>query len=815
MVNTSILVYNNLDPAQKTPEWCNRVVTIMRRDWRRLVNAEREWVDRSIMFSVQEMSTVKESFDDEDFKKRVKFFPLPILDPMLNAIVEEITRNPPKAEVRATDPTAMVEKKEDRELLQHRAILEKDRTDIQKQVYGEDIPDYKVPYDKFHGNVDQFDRMGLDAEDQDDLNFYEDNFQRLKYEIAGQSVINAIFNNGFFDKQTIRKLTKDVFCVKTVCVQKYVDQITGEIKDQYRDPQSIFGIFGTTNDGKDDICRGWQDSITVMEWLQLVGDEFIFERDWRYLLWGINYCNIRKFTGFIRNGVPFDCCANPGWMTEMGLGDVLEPNLIDWSMAYTYKIYTGYIEFRSPEAHVTFLKNNNNSNFLDIVPYDLQLKKKQIKDGYEKESRYHIPWYKCYFIATTSVSQWIWGFGKVFMQSTYGANDEYSNGTLCYYQEEGLSATEIARPYLQVANFTFYRMLWVIFKAKPDADEFVYEELIQLAANTQRQFNQQQGSTPILLDTVLNNIIKQMRQKHVRIRTYPRVDGRAVQQIYPIDKKNSGGLDPIAISMQAVTTWAEQNVAMKIGLNTMRLGANPPQRESTKTEENTVQFSMATTGYMYRMIQYLKEHSAIASLNYAQDIIKFKPSLPYKWLQKQVGEQHFQNLKVIDKFAAHRHGIFINDYNTDIDKNDIKQAANMALELGEQAGGISFDQWFMVTQTQDFKWAAVLLGHYKRKNQKQLQQAQQDQAEAAAQLEDKRHGNKMEEIDLQGKWDLKVEQEKSRSFILSAQITAQNKLEVKKEQNDAEPVKAAAKAAAQTEVESNKQNLEEQKSLVT
>lgn len=808
MTNTSVLLYNTLDASKKDAQWCNLQVTLMRRDWRKLVNSQRAWVDRAFMFSVEDMKVVRDSFDDEDFKKTVKFLPLPILDPMLNAIVEEITRNPPKAELRANDPTALIEKKSDINLIKNRAILEKDRTEVQQKTFGEDIPPYKIDYDKFNGNVDEFDRLGLDPEDQEDLNFYEENFQRLKYEIAGQAIINAIFNNNKFDKQTIRKLAKDIFAMKTICVQKYIDQITGEIKDAYIDPQSTYGIFGTTNDGTDDICRGFQDSITVMEWLQRVGNEFNFDRDWRYLLWGINYCNIRKFTGFIRNGVPFDCCANPGWMNEMGLSDVNAPELIDWSMAYTYKVYVGYIEWRSPEASVTFMTNKTNSSFLDIIPYDYQLKKKQIKEGYETESRYQIPWYRSYFIATTSVSQWIWGFGKVFMQSTTGANDEYSNGTLCYYQEEGLSATEISFPYLQVANFTFYRMLWVIFKAKPDADEYVYEELIQLAGQTQRQFNQQQGvNTPVMLDTVMKDIIKQMRQKHVRIRTYPRIDGRAVNQIYPIEKKNSGGLDPIAIAMQAVTNWAEQNIAMKIGMNQMRLGGNPPPRESTQTEENAVQFSMATTGYFYRMLQYLKEHLAVASLNYAQDIIRYKPSMPYKWLQKQVGEQHFENLKVIDKFSAHRYAMFFDDYNSNIDKQDIKDSAKIALEQG----GITWDQWFMVTQTKDVKWAAILLGHYKMKERKRLEKMEQDKMQAADALEEKRHKNVLEEIGAKNAGGLAIEQERSRSFILSTQLQAQSKLQVKEAGNAAEPVKAAAKAAAATEIESNKQNLQEQK----
>lgn len=809
MIGTALLVYNTLNPSDKTPVRANEVITILRRDWRRLVNSQRAWADRATMFSVQELSVVRDSFDDEDFKKAVKFIPLPILESMVNAIVEEITRNPPKAELRANDPTAVNEKKQDLEKLKIRKVLEEDRTELQSRVYGEEMPPYKMSYDKFNGNVEDFDKMGLDPEDSDDVSFYEENFQRLKCEIAGQSVIDAVLKNSRFDKATLRRLVKDAFATKTVCTQKYIDQITGEIKDEYIDVDEAYGIFGQTNDGKDDICRGFQRAITVTKFLQMVGNDFVFERDWRYLLWGINYCNIAKFTGFIRNGVPFDCCSNPEWMGKMGMADIQESNLMDWSMAYTYKVYMGYIEWPWPEATVTFLTNKNNPAYTDIIPYDYSLKKKQIKEGYEKESRYQIPWYKSYFICTTSVSQWIFNYGKIYFQPSIGANDEYSNGTLCYYQEEGLSATEISYTYLQMANFTFYRMFWIIFKAQPDKEEFVYEELLQLAGNVQRQFPQAGTNAVQTFQTVIMDLVKQMRQKHVRIRTYPKVEGRSVQQIHPIEQRHSGGLDPIALSMQAVTMWAENMVASKIGLNQMRIGGNPQPRESTQSEENAVQYSISTTGYFYRMIQYLKEHSSVCSLNYAQDIIKYKDTLPYKWLLRQIGEEQFNNLKALDDFAAHRMGIFISDGNQNLSKDEVKNAAYAAIQNGE----ITYDQWFLVTQTEDLKRAARLLGHYKLKERKRLEQVEMDKIKAQGEVDKQKFDQEMQLADNKGNWGLKIEQEKTRSFILSTQIQAQSKLDVKKLQNDNEPVKAAAKAAAQTEVESNKANLQEQKTF--
>lgn len=806
LTSQAVDLINELDPEKKNYAWADACVRSIRSYWRPLKNVSQGIENRAIMYSMQELNQVKDSFDDEDFKKNIRFYPLPILEPLLNSVAEDMVKNPPRAELRAEDPTALTEKKEDLARLKNRKVLEADRTELQGRV---GMPPYKMPYDKFNGNVEEFDEMGLDENDPDDISFYQKNHQRLWYEIGGQSLINNVLKTNQFDKTTIRRLVKDVFWAKAICTQAYVDQVTGEIKYKYIDPQICKGIFGQTNDGKDDVARGWEDSVTVGEFLAAVGNDFTddWDKNWKNLLWAINYCNNVRFTGFIRGGVTYDCCGDSVWMDKIGCGGVEVSALIDFSMAYMYKVYLGYIEFPTWEATSTKLLNKKDPSFIEYVPYSYELKKKKIKEGYDKTSNLQQQWYCSYYLATSVASQYLYKFQKVYYQNIHGVNDEYSNGTLCYYQEEGKSAVEISKTYLQTANFTFYRMLWVIYKAKPDADEFVWEELLQLAGNVQRQF-QQTGTTAVApkLDTILNDIIKQMRAKHVRIRTYPRIDGKAVPQIMPIEKKGSGGLDPIAISMQAVTMWAETQIAQKIGINPMRLGQNPPPRESTDSEQATIAASFATTGYMYRMIQYVKEHLAIVTLNYATDILKYKDSLPYKWIQTILGNEAFDALGSLKNFTAHRYGIYIDDYNTEIDKQRLQQAADIAL----QQKTITLTQWGIVTQTVNPKLGFKILAHLelktKKKERKQALQDKQIEDAMAKNL----HSMKMEEMgfDRETKWG--VADREYSAMVDSAKIQAGAKVEVKELQNQAEQPKQQAKAQAEIEKETAKKELENQ-----
>ena len=64
----------------------------------------------------------------------------------------------------------------------------------------------------------------------------------------------------------------------------------------------------------------------------------------------------------------------------MGLGPQeanVPGNYLDWSLAYTYKIYCGYIEWNTPEATSTHLFKTGNSNYVEEVPYGYDLKKKK------------------------------------------------------------------------------------------------------------------------------------------------------------------------------------------------------------------------------------------------------------------------------------------------------------------------------------------------------------------------------------------------------------------------------------------------------
>lgn len=804
MYGPSYEIYRTPDPAKKDAVWANMCITCLRRDMRPLVNQVRCRHNKQLLDSMQDIDYIKDNFKDKEFKAHMEWDPLGVMEVFKNILTEDIMKDPPKAELKAIDPLAISDREKDIMRLTNRKIVENDINKYQSQVMS-GMPKYKYGPDKFKSNVADFEKLGLNETDPEDVTFFEQEIQRLNYEIAGQSILSLVFKLCRFDLDTVLKVVRDILAIKALALQIYVDKITGEIKCKYLYPDTFYGIFGDSGDGRNDIAKGWVDNISINEWLQLVGNEFDWDRDWRKLLWAINFCGNTKYTGFIRNNTPYDCCKNDRWLTEGGLPLNSESNLIEWTLVFSYQIQCGYVEWKVEEATATTLRNSK-GGLVDIVPYSLELEQKQIVEGYYKESTYQQQTYGSYFIATGTVSQWIFGYSKVYYQTLSGSNDEYSDGTLMYQIYPGKSATEIAKPYIRMCNEAFVKMLWTIDKAKPEDDVYIYEEIVQIAKIMQQAYPQNQSNKLPSLQTIIKEVIEYQRANFVRLRAFPRIDGKPIAQLPTLEGRKNG-LDPVYISMLSVLTWAEMQIGSKIGVNPMRVGANPPERESEKSETNTIQYSMDATSYIYRMIQTVKNRAATTMLNYSQNIILFEDSIPYKWLSKAIGEEDFQSIKLMGPFAAHRYGMFVNDYNTNQLKQRINQAADMALSQKE----ITIDKWGMIIEAEDPKKALKRLAVYERKEKKRERRQQLEDAKIKQEMQAAQNQHEKEVLALKGQIEIKKAEIESQGLVASAQIQSDGRIKVKEITVDAEGPKQADKAQATKEVNTSKEKDNESK----
>lgn len=812
MVSEAYEAIKEIDPKKKDAAWMNRVITLYRRDWRNLVDPNRMLINKQIILSQQSMKKIESMFKDKEFKKHTEFIPLGIWPRIVNIIVEEIRKNAPKMELKATDATALSDKKEDILRLRYKGAHE--------QVVGQIVSKVNIPVtgisdDKFKSNViDEFQRLNLDANDPEDVEFFErTNYQRLKYEIAGQQLINNIVKLNRFDEETVMDFVLDILASLTCCMQVYVDEMTGEIKYDRIYPEEAFGIFGDRRDGSDDISKGYVQNLTMRQWLGRVGNEFAFERDWKQLLWAINYCNGYKYTGFVRNGVTYDVSNNIQWQEELGLKGV-QRNVLDWTLAYTYKIYTGYIEFPSIDATATYLKKVSTG---EIVPqalnYDFFLGSKEEKTEYETSSFYNEQMYKSYFLVTSSTSQWIYNWGKVYYQQLYGAYDEFAKGTLHYYRLEGEPAATLSLFYIELANLAAYRLKWLVFKAKPQEDIIILPELVEVSKWLQKQYQQNGVKNVPSSETIITQLMQFQKENQVILRDYPKIEGKTHPVLNPLHEPVRGA-DPIALWMQAIEAWAENQIAENIvGLNDIRRGQIQNARQGYKQGDMETQSSYNSTSYLFRTIQYQKERVCETTLNYAQDIVRFKDSIPYKYLLKLMGENEFENMKLLGDFASHRYGLIVENYDSVLERQMMIQAANRALDSGDGRGGISLSEWGIICSEQDYKKGLKLLDYYKYKADKKKRKQELETLKIQQQnaMEQKKADAEIEER--KGQLGLAKAKTEADALKYSADKQYQAKIDVKEMTNNHEPDKMAVRTESQQQIAEKKQDLKEQESF--
>jgi hypothetical protein len=818
MNNINSAYLKEVDPAKKDAKWMNDVLQLLRRDWRQLIDKDRMAINKQIMFSQQDMEPIRKMFKDKQFKKETKFEALGILNRMVNTMIEEIMKNPPKLELKVNDATALSNVDADMRLLRYKGEHEKFTNAIASKI---GMPPQVIGKDKFQSNIDEFTRMGLDANDPNDIDFYQqNNFPKLKATIAGQKIIDIIMKLNRFDEETLRSFLLDIWASLACCVQTYVDAVTGEIKYDRIYPEEAYGIWGDKTDGTNDIAQGWLKNLTVMEWLGRVGNEFTFEKDWSKLLWALNYCNNYKYTGFIRNGINYDCFGNDSLMEhpDARFNGADKSNLLDYSLAYTYKVYVGYMEFDSVDATATYLMDKKTGELMpgrvkyDYSDVDYFLEQKKENTEYTKESFYNQQMYKSYFLPTSGTSQWIYNWGKVYYQKLEGAFDQFAKGTLMYYRYEGTPPAEIAKPYIDFANLTFYRMKWAVYHAKPQKEQYIMEELVELAKITQKQFAQKSKTAVPALSDIIEKLIQFKHENFVDIRTYPKIEGKTIATL-PQQDAGRAGLDPLVVALQAIEQWCEMQIAEKVGLNDTRLAAQQNDRTPFKQNQAATQSSYNSTGFMYRMIQHTKQHVGQMTLNYAQDIIKFEDTIPYNYLLKLIGETDMQNLKILKDFATQRYGLTIEDYSAQLERSKLIQLADMALNNADGKGGISLIEYNILIMTEDFKDGFRKLSLYKYKAEKK-----KNALDAQKQKIQNDHEEKMSQIEQQTekmKGELAIQEKTitAQAAIQVASISAGSKEKIKDAtiQNDA--AKQQHKADDTKEVLTHKAELENQKPL--
>lgn len=773
--------YTVVNPKEKNSQWADRLIADFRRSWDYLCNPTTAKLNMEYLLSSQSVAFVKDMFKNPD-ETKLKFARIAVVEKYRNILIAERDKAGISLGLNCIDPSVTDKsKKIDKELLANRKNIEALLSTLYQKI-GE--APYKIKNEGFSGNIESFDEIGLNDEDDEDLNYFFENYWRLNMEIKGEIPIQYFVQYNELQSY-LPKWCNDILAKKSVSMRTYVNQNTGAITYEYLAPETVKGIFGTRQDLKDSLCLGFEKNVTIHQLIRMIGNEFNPATDFRELLNSVNYQFAQQYTGL-----------------EGRTGNILchdstipQPKICSWSEFINYKLTIGYVEWKSIDADASKVGNSVHGNEKRFwIDYDAKVK----EDGYyQKEVLYNEKTYCSYFVPTSSSSQKLFRFGPLYHQTVEGGEEEYSNFSIAGYREVGPPAIEVMRPYIDMIQQAWTKFEWMVRAAKPQGRTYNYESLVQIANKMVTTGNN--------ADKV-NALMKTFQEGINDIYTIPTINGEKVgggQNPY-FNKPN--GLDASAKDFLDTIIWCNEKLGSDFGINSIREAYSPSPNDGYKLQMATLAQSRNATEYMSMMLLSMMRHAGIQTTLMIQHIISYKAHLPYKFLVDAIGQDTVNAIEQ-SKFALHRFGIFISSFNTDMERQEMKQAAQQAYFNKE----IDYATYMFLNSIDSYKKAGQRLAFEKKKAEKEKIRQVQQQQQNAMQAEAQQHNNKMEEIDLTGK--LRNRGEEIKGYYYQAGHEADGQVQLTKKDKDIEAAKEkiTEKATSDVNVATAKQNLESSK----
>lgn len=669
----------------------------------------------------------------------VRFKSLPVLEKIRNIITAEMKKMGSIVTAKCSDPTSTVAREDDEYLIKNRKKIENIFTYLYSSIGQKEPVNFSEYQTRFNekpdsGNTLDFEKMGLNPEDPEDVSFFMSLFHKLDWEIEMQKVMDAVMSFNQVDDRIIEMLVNDALAKKAVCMQQYVSDESGAICYDYLTPETvyIYGASGRRKDMNDAYAKAYQQPITIKEFLQRVGNSFDFEEH-------LNDLILSVFTA--SNGTVDITGINPDYRTATSSWYCRGKD----GMEYTYsqfmqfKVLFGYMEWTSQNEteYGEQLSSSKKSAKIDNAKNQKKAKSKNAKykgDGiavnnekaggkYPAKSRYETPTYKAYYLCLTLWEHIMFDYGKVTYHDIKGYNDINQNFTIITYKEPGDPIAMMAIPMIDIINEAFYKWRYEIRRAKPRGTDY---NIDSLAAVSDIIFDDTTSRESKLLKTM-----QWMDGSANRFWTFPKVDGKPVMMTNnQLNIDNPNGLSPEIMRYWEimVVTW-DKLIDMVMGSADLRQGESTGSRSSMNNEFKALEYSQNSTYYIPDMITFMCRQLAERTGMVVEDIIQFKnyDALAYKFLEDLVGNEALDKIGGMGKTAIHRFGIFVESLNLAPQKAKLSVRIDFAL----QNKLISNAQALLIEQIKSPTLAFRTMAYFEQRNERLAQQRAMQQQQQA------------------------------------------------------------------------------------
>jgi hypothetical protein len=786
-----------IDPDKKDGQWANNLITHFRSYWAPLVDKKRAEHNMALILSRYDMKNIEKMFKDPS-KLGMKFIPIAVMEKVRNILIGERVKADIKVNLNAVDPTAESDREHDKTLLMNRADGEQLFSALQTS-FG--MPEFRLANEKktkgkspFRGNAEAFDELGLNPNSDFHVSYFFKVWHRLIAEMRAQDVVNFYFEHNRV-RRNVDKWVNDILGKKCISAQAFVNEITGAIELKYIAPERVMIIAGKEDDGKDATCLGYEDTVTVGSVIKRIGNEFDWERDMQYLLQAANYSNKQEYTG-IWDGETV-------YYEESVEGTTKSRSYVKFDQFLNFKVDIGYIEWKSWNRNAYKMGVDFHGNLRQYKKdASWELNKEEQQQGYADESWYTETTYKSYFLSTSSTSQKLFKYGPLYHQVVEGHEDEYSNFSIFFKKETGPTVAEVAEPWFEMIQECFTKGRWMVRRAKPKGRQYNYESIVQVA---NKMFADSGGTTQTKIQQVINMFEEGINE----IFTIPKIGDQPVGGGVNPNNDLPNGVDPSLLTFREVIDWAVNNIKSDLGINDIREAYSPNPNDGLKLHQMTLEQSRNATDYIERMIDDVLRNMAIHTLSLTQDIIEYKSSLPYKFLERAVGSMAIRDLQDLEGIALHRYGIFVNSFATYMDRQKVMQETEIAWQKGE----ISYEVKMLVNAVDDYRKASYILAFEKERAKKEEQAAADRLHQQQMQLEALKQQNTMSAIKLKGEMEIQSENMRGLWYYRAAMAQANSRLGIKAMQIEAEPGLVATKTDAKIEEHAAKRSIDAQQPL--
>lgn len=774
-----------INPIKKDISWANRIISHYRQNWKHLVNPTDAKKGMQYILSNYSIDDVQKMFSDPN-NIGFEFLPISIMEKIRNILCGEKNKAGIHVSLNSIDPSANIEKKSDYTLLKNRSEIENTISNLQSKI---GLPEYKISNEKkikdgklFHGNIEEFDEMGLDANNPYHVDYFFKVHHKLRHEIYGNEIINYFIKNNEL-KRNIDLWVNDIMGKKAIALRAFVNELTGAIEYKYIAPEKVFIVPGKRGDGKDASCIGFEDSVKVSDFMKMVGNSYNWDEEMGFLLKAVNYSNNLEYTGI------WD-----GESLVYGEGD----KRCDYNTLLQHNVSFFYTEWKSIDADARKEGKNYYGNFKSF-PFSID--KETESEKYSKEVYYNEVTYKSYGLPTSIASHRLYRFGKLFHQVIEGSEDEYSNFSILISKKEGPTVAKVAEPYIKIAVEAFYKTKWIIRKAKPRGRVYGFESLLEVA----RKMLGSGGGDAEKIHQVINMFDNGLNE----IYALPKINGEKLGGGINPNFDKPGGIDSMAKDLMSIIDHAVSKISDDLGINSIREAYSPSPNDGYKLQMETLQQSRNATEYIGTMMLNLIEDTCKHTLITSQDIVRYKNSVAYNYLKKAVGEENLIDIESMGGYAFHRYGIFIDTFNNDFQRQEVKAATIDAWKKGE----ISYHAMLMINSIDDPMRAGMVLSFEKEESLRRKEKEARTLHENAMALENKRTENIMAVENLKGKMQIAKANVEGMWYFKAHQAGANSKIVAQQMRQEHEPDKINARLDAEIRKEEEKNNLKERSAM--